>query len=107
MSNETERPIEGVPPPLPSPSVDATAELRNIADARRFDRTCFDDDTAFADWAQNRARHCVERINASRHIASVLPALQADVAHPWDSAATRSLFRQMLQEQKSDAADKT
>lgn len=33
------------------------AELRNIAKAKRFDRQHFDDDTAFADWAQSRARH--------------------------------------------------
>lgn len=35
----------------------ATQELRNIADAKRFDRNTFDNDTAFADWAQSRARH--------------------------------------------------
>ena len=32
-------------------------ELENIANARRFDRGAFRDDTEFADWAQNRARH--------------------------------------------------
>jgi hypothetical protein len=31
-------------------------ELRNIANAKRFDRERFADDTEFADWAQNRAR---------------------------------------------------
>jgi len=37
----------------------ATQELRNIAEAKRFDRERFDDDTAFADWAQSRARHAL------------------------------------------------
>jgi len=32
------------------------AECRNIATASRFNRTMFDDDTAFADWAQSRCR---------------------------------------------------
>ena len=32
-------------------------ELSNIAQARRFDREAFRDDTEFADWAQSRARH--------------------------------------------------
>lgn len=32
------------------------AELMNIGNAKRYDRQFFDDDTAFADWAQNRAR---------------------------------------------------
>ena len=32
------------------------AELLNIANARRFDRKAFRDDTEFADWAQSRAR---------------------------------------------------
>jgi hypothetical protein len=36
------------------------AELENIANAKRFDRTCFDDDTSFADWAQSRARFTLE-----------------------------------------------
>lgn len=31
-------------------------ELRNIVEAKRFDRTRFSNDTEFADWAQNRAR---------------------------------------------------
>jgi len=34
-------------------------ELANIANARRFDREYFDDDTAFVDWAQSRARHAI------------------------------------------------
>lgn len=37
----------------------ATQELRNIAEAKRFDRERFDDDTSFADWAQSRARHAL------------------------------------------------
>jgi len=32
------------------------AELRNIAEAKRFDRSVFEDDTAFADWVQSRCR---------------------------------------------------
>lgn len=32
------------------------SELMNIAKAKRFNREYFDDDTAFADWAQSRAR---------------------------------------------------
>lgn len=38
----------------------ATQEIRNIAEAKRFDRERFDDDTSFADWAQSRARHALE-----------------------------------------------
>lgn len=34
-------------------------ELRNIAEAKRFDRAVFEDDTAFADWAQSRCRYQV------------------------------------------------
>lgn len=37
----------------------ATQELRNIAEAKRYDRERFDDDTSFADWAQSRARHAL------------------------------------------------
>ena len=32
------------------------AELMNLANAKRFDRDTFQDDTEFADWAQSRAR---------------------------------------------------
>jgi hypothetical protein len=35
----------------------ALTELKNIAEAKRFNRDHFDDDTAFADWVQSRARH--------------------------------------------------
>jgi Rad3-related DNA helicase len=38
----------------------ARAEVRNIAEAKRFDRERFDDDTSFADWAQSRARHALD-----------------------------------------------
>lgn len=34
-------------------------ELRNIAEAKRFDRSVFEDDTVFADWAQSRCRYQV------------------------------------------------
>ena len=39
---------------------DARQELRNISEAKRFDRDRFDDDTAFADWAQSRARYALQ-----------------------------------------------
>lgn len=39
----------------------ALQELRNIVNAKRFDVEVFDDDTAFADWAQSRARHAITR----------------------------------------------
>lgn len=39
--------------------MDLQQELRNIADAKRFDRERFEDDTAFADWAQSRARYAL------------------------------------------------
>lgn len=35
----------------------AMDELWNIAHAKRFRKTHFDDDTSFADWAQSRATH--------------------------------------------------
>jgi len=34
-------------------------ELRNIANAKRFDRSVFETDTDFADWAQSRCRYQV------------------------------------------------
>jgi len=34
----------------------ALKELSNIANAKRFDREYFEDDTSFADWVQSRAR---------------------------------------------------
>jgi ABC-type Na+ efflux pump permease subunit len=40
-------------------------ELTNIAQARRFDRMYFDDDTAFADWAQSRARWTLGKADAA------------------------------------------
>ena len=38
---------------------DLLAELMNIANAKRFDRERFENDTAFADWAQSRARAAI------------------------------------------------
>ena len=38
----------------------ALKELGNIANAQRFDRERFDDDSAFADWAQSRARFILD-----------------------------------------------
>lgn len=36
-------------------------ELRNIADAKRFSREHFRDDTEFSDWAQSRARFTIAK----------------------------------------------
>lgn len=48
------------------------AELANIANAKRFDRKTFDDDTAFADWAQSRARAAIDA--ARKENAGTKPA---------------------------------
>ena len=42
----------------------AIEELRNIANAKRFDHEMFADDTEFADWAQSRARHTLVHVTA-------------------------------------------
>jgi hypothetical protein len=55
----------------------ALQELRNIVNAKRFDVEVFDDDTAFADWAQSRARHAITRA-ADR--VNTEPAVQAPLA---------------------------
>lgn len=39
----------------------AVQELSNIANAKRFDRTLFQDDEAFANWAQSRCRHTLSK----------------------------------------------
>lgn len=44
----------------------AVQELRNIADAKRFDKKCFDDDTTFADWAQSRARFTLAEFDKAK-----------------------------------------
>jgi ribosomal protein L44E len=41
---------------------EAARELSNIANAERFNRERFRDDTEFADWAQSRCRHTLSRI---------------------------------------------
>jgi len=41
---------------------EALTELDNIANAKRFDRDCFYDDTSFADWARNRAQDTAAKI---------------------------------------------
>lgn len=41
-------------------------ELRNIAEARRYDRKHFADDEDFADWAQSRCRFVIDRAIAGR-----------------------------------------
>lgn len=48
-------------PPASNPDGQAVTELQNIVNAKRFDRETFADDTEFADWAQNRARHILAR----------------------------------------------
>jgi len=40
---------------------DLLAELQNIANAKRFSREHFADDSAFCDWAQSRARAAIAR----------------------------------------------
>lgn len=54
---------------LPSeiaPNDVAVQELRNIVEAKRFNRANFPDDTEFANWAQSRCRFILGRIEASR-----------------------------------------
>lgn len=51
----------------------ALQELRNIVNAKRFDVEVFDDDTAFADWAQSRARHAITRAAIRSQPAPVEP----------------------------------
>lgn len=41
------------------------AELQNIANAKRFDRTVFEDDTSFVDWAQSRARAAIANVGSA------------------------------------------
>lgn len=41
------------------------AELKNIADANRFDKTKFEDATDFINWAQSRARFALTKANQS------------------------------------------
>lgn len=43
----------------------ADAELANIVNAERFNRERFRDDTEFADWAQSRCRHAIDRKDAA------------------------------------------
>ena len=64
------------------------AEVMNIARAKRYDRAFFDDDSAFADWAQSRCRqHCPPQFEwhddkpderADRHISTGPSDLGAD-----------------------------
>ena len=49
----------------------AVKELRNIVNAKRFDRPHFANDSCFADWAQSRAEYSLGIINAA--IASEKP----------------------------------
>jgi hypothetical protein len=48
--------------PSESGAREAARELSNIANAERFNRERFRDDTEFADWAQSRCRHTLSRI---------------------------------------------
>lgn len=51
------------PPPLTDSQREACkAELENIVNAKRFDRSVFADDREFADWAQSRARHTLNKL---------------------------------------------
>ena len=58
------------------------AELRIIVDAKRFDRKHFDDDTAFADWVQSRARHAI----ASPDVGGACPTCKLAGPYRWRSA---------------------
>ena len=53
------------------------AELLNIANAKRFDRSVFEDDTVFADWAQSRCRYVGrgDAVADAAHKASMLAKL--------------------------------
>ena len=51
--------------PVSSMDTDYRAELHSIANAKRFDRSRFVDDTEFADWAQNRARAALGSLTQS------------------------------------------
>jgi hypothetical protein len=44
----------------------ALNELINIANAKRFDREMFADDTEFADWVQSRARHTLRSASSAK-----------------------------------------
>lgn len=60
----------------------AEGELRNIVEARRFNRSIFDTDTEFADWAQNRARAVLHGItpveipSGGRGVSGLAPLLR-------------------------------
>jgi hypothetical protein len=71
----------------------AIQELRNIAEAKRFDRKHFDDDTSFADWAQSRARYTLSKdANESTvNSAPVLREVQSDDPHQGHPDPTRSV----------------
>ena len=43
----------------------AVDELRNLVSAKRYDRSVFDDDTTFADWALSRCRFTLSKIDAA------------------------------------------
>lgn len=42
---------------------EAEEELRNIADAKRYNNRYFENDTEFASWAISRAAHRLEKLN--------------------------------------------
>jgi len=71
--------------------VSVRAELRNIAEAKRFDRERFDDDMAFADWAQSRARHALgPNVELSGHQR---PAQEQDMSEETTQAVGAPLER--------------
>lgn len=52
--------LDGFAPSASEPSL-AVQELRNLVDSKRFDRQMFRDDTEWADWAQSRCRHTLNK----------------------------------------------
>jgi hypothetical protein len=71
----------------------AIQELRNIAEAKRFNREHFEDDTTFADWAQSRARHTLSKDahESTVNSAPVLHEVQSDDPHQGHPDPTRSV----------------
>lgn len=62
---------------------DCEQELRNIANANRFDRERFEGPDSFCDWAQSRARHTLRNVMEGREGTS--PLMPASAARPYKS----------------------
>lgn len=56
-------------------------ELRNIAEAKRFDRSVFETDTDFADWAQSRCRYQIRGDAAADVHVKTAAEMRYDAAH--------------------------